>query len=147
MRLQHRDQSQGRQGNPSRIWLGLPIKRPGNVDRTDGLESVQIDIFKEADSNMVQVAEGSSKHLAAQKVGKIPALPDAFGKTNKSCLKWWLIVLSSFRQHSGSQEHAIVGGAWRFWCCFYSLRSSNDAHHCPEYSYFCCSDLRASQRV
>ncbi len=93
------------------------------LTRTDGLESVQIDIFKEADSNMVQVARRVKQALGSAQDGENAGLAGRLWKDEQVLLKM-VADRSVFIQGSIQEvkSTAIVGGALAILVLFLFLR-------------------------
>ena len=83
--ISRRDGKEIRLKDMARVTYGQ--KDQEMLTRTDGLESVQIDIFKEADSNMVQVARRVKQALGSAEGGENAGLAGRLWKNEQVLLK------------------------------------------------------------
>ena len=119
--ISRRDGKEIRLKDMARVTYGQ--KDQEMLTRTDGLESVQIDIFKEADSNMVQVARRVKKALGSAQNGENAGLAGRLWKDEQVLLKM-VADRSVFIQGSIQEvkSTAIVGGALAILVLFLFLR-------------------------
>ena len=119
--ISRRDGKEIRLKDMARVTYGQ--KDQEMLTRTDGLESVQIDIFKEADSNMVQVARRVKQALGSAENGENAGLAGRLWKDEQVLLKM-VADRSVFIQGSIQEvkSTAIVGGALAILVLFLFLR-------------------------
>ncbi|MEC8720353.1 MAG: efflux RND transporter permease subunit, partial [Verrucomicrobiota bacterium] len=119
--ISRRDGKEIRLKDMARVTYGQ--KDQEMLTRTDGLESVQIDIFKEADSNMVQVARRVKQALGSAEGGENAGLAGRLWKNEQVLLK--MVADRSLFIQGSIQEvksTAIVGGALAILVLFLFLR-------------------------
>ena len=119
--ISRRDGKEIRLKDMARVTYGQ--KDQEMLTRTDGLESVQIDIFKEADSNMVQVARRVKQALGSAEGGENAGLAGRLWKNEQVLLKM-VADRSVFIQGSIQEvkSTAIFGGALAILVLFLFLR-------------------------